>query len=94
MMSYLLKSTSASRNEFVERFNAPIIEKLKENKIDFQICGREKAIYSIWKKMQRKKITLEEVYDLFAITIVFKPAKFVPESSQCWHIYSLITEIY
>ncbi len=94
MISNKLKSTSASRNEFVERFNAPIIEKLKENKIDFQICGREKAIYSIWKKMQRKKITLEEVYDLFAIRIVFKPAKFVPESSQCWHIYSLITEIY
>ncbi|MEG1936592.1 MAG: RelA/SpoT family protein [Rikenellaceae bacterium] len=94
MISDKLLETLDSRKEFVSRFNIPIIEKLKENKIDFKICGREKAIYSIWKKMQRKKISLEEVYDLFAIRIVFVPAKFVPESSQCWHIYSLITEIY
>lgn len=94
MISDKLLNTLNSRTEFVTRFNTPIIEKLKENKIEFRICGREKAIYSIWKKMQTKKISLEEVYDLFAIRIVFVPAKFVPESSQCWHIYSLITEIY
>ncbi|MBE9487566.1 MAG: bifunctional (p)ppGpp synthetase/guanosine-3',5'-bis(diphosphate) 3'-pyrophosphohydrolase [Bacteroidetes bacterium] len=94
MICKKLSMTTLSRNEFVDKFNAPIIKSLESNGIDFQICGREKAIYSIWKKMQRKKITLEEVYDLFAIRIVFKPAKLIPESSQCWHIYSLITEVY
>ena len=44
--------------------------------------------------MQRKGIPFEDVYDLFAIRIVFKPMELIPEKSQCWHIYSLITDIY
>ena len=44
--------------------------------------------------MQRKMVTIDEIYDLFAIRIVFKPIAFVPEKTQCWNIYSLITDIY
>ena len=44
--------------------------------------------------MQRKNIPFEDVYDLFAIRIVFKPTELIPEKSQCWHIYSLITDIF
>ncbi|MDE6183637.1 MAG: TGS domain-containing protein, partial [Rikenellaceae bacterium] len=79
---------------FIEKFNAPIIEKLKESGIDFTIKGRIKSVYSIWKKMQRKTVTIDEIYDLFAIRIVFKPIAFVPEKTQCWNIYSLITDLY
>ncbi len=89
-----LSETAASRDQFIEKFNRPIIEKLKQNDIEFEITGRVKSIYSIWKKMQRKQVTIDEIYDLFAIRIVFKPTAVVPEKSQCWHIYSLITDIY
>ncbi len=91
-----LRATEAGRARFIETFNAPIIEKLRESGIDFEISGRIKSIYSIWSKMQRKQIPFEEVYDLFAIRIVFKPSNtnIVPEKSQCWNIYSLITDIY
>ncbi len=89
-----ISETEAGRSKFIEKFNAPIIEKLKEAGIDFEISGRVKSVYSIWSKMQRKGIPFEEVYDLFAIRIVFKPSPLIPEKSQCWHIYSLITDIY
>lgn len=89
-----LSETELSRSMFIEKFNAPIIEKLKESGIDFTIKGRIKSVYSIWKKMQRKTVTIDEIYDLFAIRIVFKPIAFVPEKTQCWNIYSLITDLY
>ena len=53
-----------------------------------------KSIYSIWSKMQRKQIPFEEIYDLFAIRIVFKPLPFPSEKTQCWQVYSTITDIY
>ncbi|MDR0955065.1 MAG: RelA/SpoT family protein [Rikenellaceae bacterium] len=89
-----LKATDASRNEYIDRFDAPIVQILRENGIDFEISGRVKSVYSIWKKMQKKGIPFEEVYDIFAIRIVFKSTPLIPEKSQCWHIYSLITDIY
>lgn len=89
-----LDETEPDRNEFINRFIAPIRQRLTESGIDFTIAGRVKSIFSIWSKMQRKGISFEDVYDLFAIRIVFKPTELIPEKSQCWHIYSLITDIY
>lgn len=89
-----LDETEGDRARFIGKFNTPIITQLKESGIDFQISGRVKSIYSIWSKMQRKQIPFEEIYDLFAIRIVFQPSPIIPEKSQCWHIYSLITDIY
>ena len=89
-----IRETEAGRTHFIEKFNAPIIQKLKENGIDFEISGRVKSVYSIWSKMQRKHVSFEEIYDIFAIRIVFKPSPLIPEKSQCWHIYSLVTDIY
>lgn len=89
-----INETEADRTKFIEKFNAPIIQKLKDADIDFEISGRVKSVYSIWSKMQRKHIPFEEVYDIFAIRIVFHPSPLIPEKSQCWHIYSLITDIY
>lgn len=89
-----IASTEQSRKQYIDKFNAPIIEILKANNIDFEISGRVKSIYSIWRKMQKKGVTFEEIYDIFAIRIVFKPSPMIPEKSQCWHIYSLITDIY
>lgn len=89
-----LEKTEADRSKFIEKFNTPIIQQLKDSGIDFTVSGRVKSIYSIWSKMQRKQIGFEEIYDLFAIRIVFKPSPMIPEKSQCWHIYSLVTDIY
>ena len=89
-----LQESEASRREFIDKFNAPIIAALNRDNFNYEISGRVKSVYSIWSKMQRKQIPFEEIYDLFAIRIVFKPLPFPSEKTQCWQIYSTITDIY
>jgi GTP pyrophosphokinase len=79
---------------FIHDFESPVIARLQEAEIEFVISSRFKSVYSIWRKMQSKNVPFDEVYDLFAIRIVFKPNNNLPERTQCWAIYSLITEIY
>lgn len=89
-----LNESEASRRKFIDKFNAPIIAALNRDNFNYEISGRVKSVYSIWSKMQRKQIPFEEIYDLFAIRIVFKPLPFPSEKTQCWQIYSTITDIY
>ncbi len=90
----LLAKTADKRQEYIDRFCQPIRKALDSNGFDYEISGRVKSIYSIWTKMQRKQIPFEEVYDLFAIRIVFKAKAEQNEKAQCWQIYSNITDIY
>ncbi len=89
-----IADSEKKRVQLINHFSLPIITKLEENSIDFEITGRPKSIYSIWKKIQSKNVTFEDIYDLLAIRIIFKPYPHIPEKTQCWHIYSLITDIY
>ena len=89
-----LHESEASRREFIDKFNARIIAALNRDNFNYEISGGVKSVYSIWSKMQRKQIPFEEIYDLFAIRIVFKPLPFPSEKTQCWQIYSTITDIY
>jgi guanosine-3',5'-bis(diphosphate) 3'-pyrophosphohydrolase len=93
-LSEKIKSQEKSHQEFIEEFAKPIKEQLEKNDISYEISGRYKSIYSIWHKMQSKNIPFEEVYDLMAIRIVFDPLPTIPEKTQCWNIYSMITDIY
>ena len=88
-----INETSAAREEYIRKFNAPIIEALDRNGIKYEISGRVKSTYSIWTKMVRKQIPFSEIYDLFAIRIVFQPLDFPSEKTQCWQIYSSITDV-
>lgn len=89
-----IAESEKNRIQFINKFSLPIINKLEENNIEFEISGRPKSIYSVWKKMQTKNVPFEEIFDLFAIRIIFEPYPAIPEKTQCWHIYSIITDIY
>ena len=93
-ISEKFKLTEERRLHLINHFSIPIIDRLEKNDFEFDISGRPKSIYSIWQKMHLKNITFEEIYDLFAIRIIFKPKPGIPEKTQCWNIYSLITDIY
>jgi guanosine-3',5'-bis(diphosphate) 3'-pyrophosphohydrolase len=93
-LEFKIKSREKDRLAFIEEFAKPIRKQLAKNKIQFEISGRHKSIYSIWHKMQTKDIPFEEIYDLMAIRIVFNPNDDIPEKTQCWNIYSIITDIY
>ena len=55
----------------INKFSLPIINKLRESGLNFDISGRPKSIFSIWKKMQSKNVPFEEVYDVLAVRVVF-----------------------
>jgi GTP pyrophosphokinase len=78
----------------INKFSLPIINKLKESGLTFDISGRPKSIFSIWKKMQSKNVPFEEIYDVLAVRIVFEPLPGIPEKTTCWNIYSIITDSY
>jgi GTP diphosphokinase / guanosine-3',5'-bis(diphosphate) 3'-diphosphatase len=89
-----LKHSERKYLALINKFSLPIIEKLTETGLKFDISGRPKSIFSIWKKMQAKNVPFEEIYDVLAVRIVFEPNPNIPEKTQCWNIYSMITDAY
>lgn len=93
-ISAKLKATEESRNKLFERFAAPVDEKLKSMGLQYEMRARVKSVYSIWNKMESKGVTFEDIYDIYAVRIIFDPLPGVDEKNQCWDIYSAITDIY
>ena len=89
-----IAETEESRQQIYNNFAKPIVAKLKELGFDFEMKARVKSIYSIWNKMEAKHIPFEEVYDLYAVRIIFKCPNEADEKKECWTIYSVITDIY
>src|ERR1035437_5954747 len=83
-----------SRNRFYKEFSDPIDKKLTELGYDFRLRARIKSVYSIWRKMSTRNIPFEEVYDILAERIIFKPREGMNEKEQCWMLYSAITALY
>ena len=89
-----LKESEESRDRLFATFSAPIIGMLDGLGLKYTLKARMKSIYSIWNKMQKKHISFEEVYDLYAARIVFCPQSEESEKTDCWRIYTAITSIY
>jgi len=89
-----LKHSEDKYISMINKFSEPIIEKLSMAGFVFEISGRPKSIFSIWNKMQSKNVPFEEVYDLLAVRIVFETSPGISEKTQCWNIYSIITDTY
>ena len=77
-------------------FVEPIEKALTAAGFNFTIKKRIKTPYSVWRKMEEKHVPFEEVYDLYAIRIIFDPTENTKETErdQCYHIFSTITGIY
>ena len=89
-----IAETEESRQQIYNNFSKPIVAKLKEMGLEFEMKARVKSIYSIWNTMESKHIPFEEVYDLYAVRIIFKCPNEADEKKECWAIYSVITDIY
>jgi GTP diphosphokinase / guanosine-3',5'-bis(diphosphate) 3'-diphosphatase len=88
-----LKETDRERANFVAEFVKPIEEKLNARGFLFDMKARTKSINSIWRKMQAQKVEFDEVMDLFAIRVILN-AELANEKSDCWQVYSIVTEEY
>lgn len=88
-----LRKTKAVRARFIRSFCAPIKRELEEAGIKYEIKGRPKSIFSIWSKMQKQKVSFEEVYDVFAVRIVINTER-AKEKTEIWRAYSIVTDFY
>ncbi len=93
-LSNLLEKDREERDTLFADFSAPIRKKLETLGYHFEILDRVKSVYSIWRKMQKKNIPFEEVYDILALRIVFDVPEGEDEKACCWKIYSAVTDIY
>lgn len=93
-IKHKLKTTEKDRQVLYDHFAAPVLEKLNNMGLTYEMRARVKSVYSIWCKMQNKGVTFEEIYDLFAVRIIFDPLPGIDEKNLCWDIYSAITDIY
>ncbi len=89
-----IEESAPERNKVYENFAVPVVKSLDKMGIDYEMRARVKSVYSIWNKMQSKGIEFHEVYDLFAVRIIFEIFPGMDEKKQCWDIYSAITDIY
>jgi len=88
-----IEQTKDEQDKYIKNFSRRINEKLKKEDLSFKISGRPKSIYSIRDKIIKKNISFEEIYDKFAIRIVYKSEK-ENEKFIAWKIYSIITDYY
>ncbi|MBR5331749.1 MAG: bifunctional (p)ppGpp synthetase/guanosine-3',5'-bis(diphosphate) 3'-pyrophosphohydrolase [Muribaculaceae bacterium] len=90
----LIKESEAHRTEIYKKFSTPIHQKLKELGLKYEAKARMKTVYSIWNKMEKKQVPFEEIYDIYAMRIIFDCDDPDKEKLTCWNIYSIITDLY
>lgn len=88
-----LQETNEEREKYIEDFSNIIRENLEEEGLSFEIKGRSKSVFSIHRKMVSQNVGFEEVYDKFAVRIVYKSDK-KNEKFLAWKIYSVVTDIF
>ncbi len=88
-----LQETKEEREKYINDFTQTINERLKEEGLEFEIKGRSKSVFSIHRKMLSQHVSFEEVYDKFAIRIIYRSDK-KNEKFVAWKIYSVVTDIF
>lgn len=87
----LVKGIDRKRDErlqFIEKIMEDIRAELRRQKIDAEVTGRAKHLYSIYRKMQRDNKTLDQIYDLFALRILVNSVK------DCYAALGVVHELY
>ena len=88
-----LEKTKDDQNLYIRNFARKISDKLKSEDLSFKINGRSKSIFSIREKMIKKNIAIDEVYDRFAVRIIYNSNN-KNEKLIAWKIYSIVTDVY
>lgn len=94
MINKKLEASENMRQLLFKNFAKPVNPKLKAMGLAYEMRTRIKSVYSIWNKMQVKGIPFEDIYDIFAVRIIFESKDGIDDKNLCWDIYSAITDIY
>ncbi len=88
-----IKETKEEQDAYIKDISEVLKKSLDEEQLDYIIKGRPKSIYSIRRKMKAQNVTFDEVYDKFALRIVYKSNPH-DEKFFAWKIYSIVTDHY
>ena len=83
-----IKKKKSEREQYISDIIKTISEKLREMNIEFQISGRAKSIYSIFRKMYAQNKSIDEIYDLFAVRVI------VNTINECYAVLGMVHELY
>ena len=85
-----VKSSRKDRESYIKRFSDPIRKKLDEYKLKYEMGGRPKHFYSIYRKMIKRNKPFEEIYDLFALRIILD----TENSNDCYTTLGIVNQMY
>ena len=88
-----IKETKEEQDQYIKNISDVLKKSLDEENVEYIIKGRPKSIYSIRRKMAAQNVTFDEVYDKFALRIVYKSNPH-DEKFLAWKIYSIVTDHY
>ena len=88
-----MKESKEDQDQYIGKISGVLEEALIKQKIKYLIKGRPKSIFSIHRKMQRQGVSFDEVYDKFAVRIIYK-SSLKNEKFLAWKIYSIVTDFF
>lgn len=88
-----IKASKQEQQTYINTFSETIQKGLSKEHFNYEIKGRFKSIFSIRRKMRKQNVTFDEVYDKFAIRIIFVPNS-KDEKFEAWKIYSIVTDYF
>ena len=88
-----IKESKEEQDQYINKISSILDKALIKEKIKYNIKGRPKSIYSIRRKMQRQGVSFDEVYDKFAVRIIYKSG-LKNEKFLAWKIYSIVTDFF
>ena len=86
-----IKESKEEQDAYIKDFNKIIVDSLEAEGLNYEIKGRPKSIYSIRRKIVKQGVDFDEVYDKFAVRIIYK-SDFANEKFLAWKIYSIVTD--
>ena len=86
-----MQESKEEQDAYIRDFSKVLKNSLNKENLNYEIKGRPKSIFSIRRKMQKQGVTFEEVYDKFAIRIIYK-SDIANEKFLAWKIYSIVTD--
>jgi len=86
-----IEETKEEQQQYIDDFSSILRSSLDKEGLDYFIKGRMKSIYSIRKKMMVQNVSFDEIYDKFAIRIIYKSDR-QNEKFLAWKIYSIVTD--
>lgn len=89
-----VEKNSKALNTYIDRFTAPIKKELDGMGYAYEMKGRVKSVFSIWRKMEKQQVGFDEVFDFYAVRVVLKDVAREKEKADCWNVYSIVSNLY